>query len=124
MTLVLLAVWLPCTSHCQAEALGWLGSDSACCEQSQKDAPAKPDCSECDACNAVESGGYTLPQKVSFVHVLLIVAVHFAPDLLDSIREPATLTLSAPDSATQFLAQSWTFDRRAALSPRAPSFLA
>lgn len=124
IALLLLSLWLPCTMHCQAEALGWLGADSTCCEKNHPDDAPKPDCSECDACNAVESGGYSLPQKVSFVHVLLIVAVHFAPDLLDSIREPATLTLSAPDSATQFLAQSWTFDRRVALSPRAPSFLA
>ena len=124
MTLVLLAVWLPCTSHCQAEALGWLGSDSACCEQSQKGAPSKPDCSDCAACSAVESGGYSLPQKVSFVHALVTVVVYLAPDLLDLVREPATLTLSAPGSATHFLAQSWTFDRRVALSPRAPSFLA
>ena len=124
VSLVLLAVWLPCTMHCQAEALGWLGADLACCEQVHTDEAPKPDCSDCAACNFVESGGYSLPQKVSFVHVLLTVVVHLAPDLLDSVREPATLTLSAPDSATQFLAQSWTFARRVALSPRAPSFLA
>lgn len=110
--------------HCQAEALGWLGSDSACCDQSHQDTPSKPDCSDCDVCSSIEAGGYSLPQKVSLVHVLLVVVVHLAPDLLDPVREPAALTLSAPDSAPQFLAQSWTFDRRVALSPRAPSFLA
>ena len=124
IALLLLGLWLPCTMHCQAEALGWLGSDSTCCEQSHTDDSPKPDCAGCATCSAIESGGYSLPQKVDLVPVLLAVVVHFAPDLLDPLREPAALTLPAPDSATQFLAQSWTFDRRAALSPRAPSFLA
>lgn len=124
IALLLLSLWLPCTVHCQAEALGWLGSDSTCCEQSHQDAPAKSDCSECAACSAVESGGFSLPQKVSFAEVLLAVTLHLAPDLLDPIREPVVLTRPAPDSTPQFLSQSWTFDRRVALAPRAPSFLA
>jgi hypothetical protein len=122
--LLLLLIWLPCTMHCQAEALGWLGGDSTCCEQGHGNTSAKPDCSDCAVCSAVESGGYSLPQKVSFIEVLLVVVVHFAPDLLDPIREPAVLTLPASDSTPQFLSQSWTFDRRAAPAPRAPSFLA
>lgn len=110
--------------HCQAEALGWLGADTTCCEQGHTDEAPKPDCADCAVCNSVESGGYSHPQKVSLVPVLLAVVVDLAPDLLAPVREPATLTLSTPDSAPQFLAQSWTFDRRAARSPRAPSFLA
>ena len=109
--------------HCQAEALGWLGSDS-CCEKGHADESSKPDCSDCAACSSVESGGYSLPQKVSFVHVLLVVAVHLAPDLLDPIREPAALTLPAPGSTPQLLQQSWSFSSRTAPAPRAPSFLA
>lgn len=124
MALVLLGLWLPCTMHCQAEALGWLGGDSACCEKGHADESSKPDCSDCATCSAVESGGYSLPQKVSFVHALLTVAVPLAPDLLDPVREPVALTLPTPDSTPQFLCRSWTFDCRAALSPRAPSFLA
>ena len=110
--------------HCQAEALGWLGSDSTCCEKGHADESSKPDCSDCAACSSVESGGYSLPQKVSFVHVLLAVAVHFSPNLLDPIREPAALTLPAPDSTPQLLRQSWSFHCRTAPAPRAPSFLA
>lgn len=122
---VLLAVlWLPCTMHCQAEALGWLGSDSTCCEKGHADESPKPDCSDCAACSAVESGGYSVPQKVSFVHALLAVVVHFAPDLLAPAGEPAALTLPAPDSVPQLLRQSWSFHCRTALAPRAPSFLA
>ena len=124
IALLLLSLWLPCTMHCQAEALGWLGSDSTCCEKGHADESQKPDCSDCAVCSAIESGGYSLPQKVSFVEVLLVVVVHLAPDLLEPVREPAVLTLPAPDSTPQFLRQSWTFDRRAALSPRAPSRLA
>ena len=110
--------------HCQAEALGWLDSDSTCCEKGHADESSKPDCSDCAACNAVESGGYSLPQKVSFVAALLVVAVRIAPDLLDPIREPAALTPPAPDSTPQMLQQSWSFHCRTAPAPRAPPFLA
>lgn len=124
VTLVLLAVWLPCTMHCQAEALGWLGGDSACCKQSHKDESSKSDCSDCAACSAVESGGYSLPHKVSFVNTLLVTVIHLAPDLLQHVHETAALTQPAPDSSPQFLAQSWSFQCRTAPAPRAPSFLA
>lgn len=110
--------------HCQAEVLGWFGANSTCCEQSQTDDSPKPDCADCAVCSSVESGGYSLPQKVSFVHVLLAVVVHSAPDLLDPIREPVALTLPAPDSTPQLLQQSWSFHCRTAPAPRAPSFLA
>ncbi|MEQ2006883.1 MAG: hypothetical protein ABMA26_08795 [Limisphaerales bacterium] len=124
VTLVLLAVWLPCTMHCQAEALGWLGGDSTCCEKGHADESPKPDCSDCAVCSAVESGGYSLPQNVSIVHALLAVTQHFAPDLLAPAREPAALTLPAPDSLPQLLRQSWSFHCRTAPAPRAPSLLA
>lgn len=110
--------------HCQAEALGWLGSDSTCCGQSQAEDSSATDCGDCAACSCIESGGYSLPQNAPFIHVLLAVAVHFAPDLLDPIREPVALTLPEPDSSPQFLAQSWSFHCRTAPAPRAPSLLA
>ena len=92
IALLLLTLWLPCTMHCQAEALGWLGSDSTCCEKGHADESRKPDCSDCAACSSVESGGYWHPQKAAFVHLLLAVALHLAPDTLDPIRESAALT--------------------------------
>lgn len=122
VTCVLLATWLPCTMHCQAEALGWFGSGSACCEQSHADDSSAPDCMDCAACSSVESGGYSLPQNVSFVHVLLAVAVPFMPDSAAPEREPAALAPPAPDSSPQLLRQSWSFHYRTAPAPRAPSF--
>lgn len=124
VTLVLLAVWLPCTMHCQAEALGWLGSGSTCCEQGHAEGTATPDCGDCGVCSALESGGYSLPQKVSFVQVLLIVTLHLAPELRAPVCAPAALTLPAPDCTPQWLQQSWSFHCRTAPAPRAPSFLA
>ena len=109
--------------HCQVEALGWLGSDS-CCEQGHADESQKSDCSDCAACSSIESGHYSLPQNAAFVNALLTVVLHLAPELLDSSREPAVLSLPAPDSTPQLLRQSWTFHCRTALVPRAPSFLA
>jgi hypothetical protein len=123
VTMVLLALWLPCTMHCQAEALGWLDSDATCCEASHSDESSKPDCSDCAACSSVESGGYSLPQKASFVYILLVVTLHFAPELVAPLREPAALTTFAPDSAPQLLRQSWSFHCRTAPAPRAPSLL-
>ncbi|MEN9573995.1 MAG: hypothetical protein RL514_1850 [Verrucomicrobiota bacterium] len=124
IALLLLGLWLPCTIHCQAEALGWLGSNSSCCEQGHADDSSAPDCADCATCSAIESGGYSLPQKVSRVPVLLFVALAAAPDWFALAREPAALMLPAPDSPPQWLRQSWSFRCRTALAPRAPSRLA
>ena len=124
IALLLLCLWLPCTMHCQAESLGWLGSESACCEQSHSQAPAAPDCADCSVCSALESGGYSLAPKVVFVHALLALLAPPLPELLAPARDSVPLTLPAPDSEPQFLRQSWSFDCRTAPAPRAPSRLA
>ena len=124
IALLLLCLWLPCTMHCQAEALGWLGSESACCEQSHSQAPTTPDCADCSTCSSIESGGYSLAPKVVFVHALLALLVPLLPELFAPLRESVPLTLPAPDSAPQFLRQSWSFDCRTAPAPRAPSLFA
>ncbi len=122
--LLLLLIWLPCTVHCQAEALGWLGSDPACCHQGHADHAPAPDCSDCATCSSIESGGYSLPSKVSFVHALLTVVVFNTPDLLSPDHEPVARFFPAPDSSPQWLRQSWSFHCRTAPAPRAPSLLA
>ena len=60
LALLLLCLWLPCTMHCQAEALGWLGSNSSCCEQGHAGDSSAPDCADCATCSAIEFGGYSL----------------------------------------------------------------
>lgn len=123
--LLLVLAWLPCTVHCQAEALGWLGANPACCDKGgHADDSSAPDCSDCATCSAVESGGYSLPEQVAFVQIFPVFTLCFAPDLLAPLLEPAVLTLPAPDSSPQFLAQSWSFRCRTASAPRAPSLLA
>lgn len=122
---VLLAVlWLPCTMHCQAEALGWLGGESACCEHGHAENSAAPDCEDCTACQTLESDGYSLPQQVSFVHALLAVESDTTPDGITPVRVPTAVLLPACDDPPQLLRQSWSFRCRTALAPRAPSFLA
>jgi hypothetical protein len=117
-------LWLPCTMHCQAEALGWLGGDSTCCEKGHKEEAPKPDCADCAACSAIESGSYSLPQKAVLVPELLAVVVHFEPSGRSLICEPAVLSLPTPDRPPQLLRQSWSFRCRTALAPRAPAPLA
>lgn len=124
LALLLLGLWLPCTMHCQAEALGWLGSNSSCCEQGHAGDSSAPDCADCATCSAIEFGGYSLPQKVSLAPILLVIALDAAPDWFALAPEPAAQVLPAPDSPPQLLRQSWSFRCRTALAPRAPSRLA
>lgn len=124
VALLLAILWVPCTLHCQAEALGWLGSDSTCCEKGHKEKTPKADCADCATCSAIESGGYSLPQKVVIVPVSLDSFAHFEPGQLHPVRPPTTLKFPASDSAPQWLGQSWSFRCRTALAPRAPSHLA
>ncbi len=110
--------------HCQAAALGLLGGGSACCEKVHKDESHKSDCSDCADCAAIESGGYSLPQKTSWVPVLLAVTLDAASDWFALASVSAALTLPAPDRPPQLLRQRWSFRCRTAPAPRAPSILA
>jgi hypothetical protein len=119
--LLLLALWLPVTLHCRLETISGL-SFLVCCQHAGSAPHQDSDCEE-DGCAAVESGGYKLEENPSFeVPCLAFVAVLVFPAAADDTpaREPrvAVAALTASE-----LSQGWQFSFRAALPPRAPSFV-
>ena len=120
VAIVLLALWVPATAHCQLESLRELEMLSCCTleDDSFSTAHHEDDCAT-DACAAVESGLYKLqdeqclapdpPQVIDVTHATLV------EDTLE-VPRVSEATLAPPE----FL-HSWLFTLRAAPAPRAPS---
>jgi hypothetical protein len=122
IAVVLLAVWLPATQHCDLEAAGiefiTLGDHhaSSSCQDVCQD----------DACHTIEGVSYgkaasdlrVLPPPASFAFCLLSLLV--APVLME--REPVCFTGDSPE--IQALHRTWQFVRRTALPARAPDCVA
>jgi len=122
--LLLVALWLPSTLHCQLESLG-LDTLFACATES--DQPAHSNGTGCPeaACQTIESGQVAfsksrldLGQLAAFAcvcaHCFLQVASPApAPDIFPT-RQDETLPLR----------RTWQFDRRAALPALAPDLVA
>jgi len=119
MMLFLAAFWLLVTQHCGLEAAGaWpdVGHAANCCANGQ-------DCST-DGCKVVEEGAYKVSGNLVKVP---------APDLLTCLAliyacaPPATALQESSPCPAELIQRpldwlpTWQFERRAALSPRAPS---
>ncbi len=121
IALVLLAIWLPVTHHCDLEAAGITvlthgdHASSAC-----------KDVCQGDACHAIEGVSYTksastlkvLPPPVIFSVCLLHLLVQ--PVLV----ETQSIYSAGDPPAVQVLHRTWQFVRRTALPARAPDFVA
>jgi hypothetical protein len=120
IAIVLLALWVPATAHCQMQSvLEW--ELLSCCtheEAPSSTAPHQDDCSS-DVCAAVESGLYKLRDEPCLLPVppQVVELVPTAPveDTLNVLR------LSAGTPAPPEVSPSWIFTLRAAPAPRAPS---
>jgi hypothetical protein len=121
VSLMVLALWATCTLRCEMEVLASSAPVSCCDEAGEESdqAPAQPQ--HC-ICSFVQSGGFIveksnvpipLPNDALFTSTALPKA-----DVTLSALAPAELTFSPPELRT-----SWQFSFRAALSPRAPSFV-
>jgi hypothetical protein len=120
--LVLTVFWLPVSVHCQLEQLPGLEFLS-CCDHEETTAPHQDDDCEGDACAVVESGLYKTEER----HLSLP-----APDLLSTVFRHLDLAeefcfavdqTSASETVPAELSRTWQFLSRAALPPRAPSFV-
>jgi hypothetical protein len=111
--LLLLVLWVPTTAHCAMEVIP--GLEMFHCDT---DSSPKPDC-ETDGCAQVENPTYKVSDsKVPVLPPILIVlfelpAVEIAPP------DGLILTTAAPCEITS----RWQISSRAALPPRAPSFV-
>ncbi|HWB99768.1 MAG TPA: hypothetical protein VG672_23835 [Bryobacteraceae bacterium] len=121
IALILLASWLPATQRCALRAAGvsaWLGLH----ESDDDDCPPGTDCGK-DGCQILEQH---LVQPAALV--MVTPAWHllaFLPELpmpeLQVIPPPAPVISCRPQMRQLRVVRCWHFERRSALSPRAPS---
>ncbi len=116
---LLLALWVPATSHCLMESAGLMPAVFSCTDDCAPGAPGGQDAD--DACAALESASY----KVSDDDALAIVPT-CPPVLALAFLLPETHS-NAPSSplfstvAPPALPVTWQFRQRAALPVRSPS---
>ena len=120
VALTVLALWSLAAMHCKLEALPGLEFLKSCCFV-ETTTPSPKNC-ESDGCGAVEDGGYRMEEQTATApQPLLIIAMLPAAleaPLPDLQNFSPTASLPPPD-----LPKVWQFTLRAALPPRAPSFI-
>ncbi len=114
--LVMLALWLPVTLHCQLESIP--GLEFVRCSP---DTSRQSDCSD-DGCCAVEKQQYKSELHRQTIPVLLQMSS--APLLNVASTLPHDVGLGILTSAPPELLKTWQFAFRTASPPRAPSFAA
>jgi hypothetical protein len=122
VAMLLLALWMPVTMHCELEIMPGFSFLQWCCGGGHASAQAH-DCGQ-DSCGEVESGFYKIEDHTTVIPGLALVLALAAWDWVD---EP--LADTAPDflpisSAPPGLPRFWQFFYRTALPPRAPSLVA
>jgi len=124
VALLLLALWLPATQHCDLEAAGLLAGHNEChtgqdCSGGHQDDPCAA-----DVCALVEDAAY----KSTFAAITIAApAVLTCLCCLHDITPETILTpLVSPErtDAPPGLASTWRFHTRTALPARAPDFTA
>jgi len=121
--LVLLALWVPATSHCRIENLPGLEFLSCCQHAGAEQSPAHHD-NDCatDGCAAVESGlYYKADQPHAAPEAPLPALIVSLLSLADLGQTTAWIPRPAPSTSPPVLSRTWQFALRAALPVRAPS---
>lgn len=116
---LLALAWVPITQHCELAALGWL--DSNCRSEGGAKSTARTEGCTQDDCSRIEKGGYKLPgQTVSFAD--LSGLEHYWFPQAAWLHSTEVVILQEPSVETPLeLGPTWSFERRGALFPRAPS---
>ena len=120
---MLLAAWLPATSHCLLGAVGAMAD--TCCEDAhgyEGEPEPVPIQDDCGTCSNVESGDYQIGAKDNFTFA-------FHATLAWDLKLPAPTSVT-PNAAWHIasrappdLAVRWQFLTRAAIPGRAPAIL-
>jgi hypothetical protein len=117
--LLLAALWLPATLHCQLESLG-LDTFFACADQPAETAHADGASCADDGCQSIESGQFAVTKsKLDLSQLPALVGVAFFQHL--TRPAPAPQIFAVHQEKTLPLRRTWQFARRAALPARAPS---
>jgi hypothetical protein len=116
--LLLLALWLPVTMHCDLEAAGV----AALSHEQQHSSSCGAMCT-CHGCAAVEDGAYRLSDNLLKVMPLSCCDCSncLACLALIEIPEVEPVLVRGGEPEPEALQPSWHFVRRAAMSPRAPN---
>lgn len=111
IAMVLLAIWLPATLHCELELIGAVADCSGC-----HDNPVAQD-NDADSCIVVESDGYRIDSHALNVVPLdlFVPTAVLSPLSSNSIGERLDRT-----AAPLAFHRTWQFACRAALPARAP----
>lgn len=118
IALLLVAFWMPLTTHCDLERLTGF-EFLACADQGESQPHSDNDCTT-DACLAVESGCYKVEDKSVTLPAPVLLPVLVTPLTAEAINiSPRSFDLT--DSAPPELSHIWQFSFRTALPPRAPS---
>jgi hypothetical protein len=121
ISLLLVLTWVPLTSHCELETIPGL-EFLACAADPQGPGQADRDCQDAGCCS-IESAQYVSSRSYEFTTVCSGPILPFHPlvqpePLLSREAGPGLLTAAPPE-----LPHSWQFASRAALPPRAPTFV-
>lgn len=118
VSLLLLVLWMPVTSHCYLELAGLISKDD-CCSQGESMPPGKGDpCAS--GCKLVEKAGYKIQNNRTVPTVVLLpLPVFSQPPLPQPAPEGFSARLVDWPPDTLHLQQ---FAARTALPARAPSF--
>ena len=113
--ILLLALWLPATLHCELETAGFFAECSGCHEQA--DASGRDN--DADGCAIVEAGAYridVLGIKAPVPGAMLVLLVIPPPAM-----EVVTAGHLDETAASSDIFRTWQFVRRAARPTRAPA---
>jgi len=121
MAVLVLALWMPATLHCELETMTGLGF-LACCSHTHSAPHQDADCDE-DACATVESGLYQIDESPPLTFRPLATLPAVTLGWLAQEPLPPKPAVAATVFAPPELDVSWQFSSRAALPPRAPSFI-
>ena len=121
VAVLLLALWMPVTMHCELVTLPGFSFLQCCCGE-DGDQQQAGDCEE-DVCGAVESGFYKIEDNPTLAPGLVMMVV-LATDWVAEALSAATPQIETPSAAPPELPRVWQFSYRTALPPRAPSLAA
>ena len=119
--LLLVALWLPATLHCQLEGLG-LDAIFACADQPVDPAhSADGDCAD-DGCQTLEEGQFALSKSKIDPAILPVFACACVSCFMPVVPPSPAPEISAPRQDEMLpMQRTWQFARRAAPPARAPA---
>ena len=121
LVLLLLATWLPCTARCELEKTAVPDCGGTCkASQAGRHCPKSSAEHGC-ACGWTATGGYETSEDYIETEPALPLAI--APIIHTGMLLPRRCVLLDQLIVSRMPGDGWRFSSRAALPPRAPSFL-